>query len=213
MPLPKRRHALYLLFVWAVALLLSLQLGEYVQVAGATTADHLMCGWTVQQRPQTVSVDPDLSAAGLTYDDVLAAMGLWNNLFIEYYGFPIFVPYSGDGQEADVLMTAHGGNRSWVQGVCDPSFQQRGSNHTTIFLGSEDAWRNRQVLPHELGHALGFADHGSPSELDRGHIGFRPCGNYIGVMSYCASPQSWFLDSEVPGFLVDGDLVRDYFNP
>lgn len=169
-----------------------------------------MCGWKVDYRTQTVSIDPDLSAAGVTYDDVLAAIRPWNDLFQRYYGFPIFAPYFGDWTQADILLTAHGSNRSWVNTLCSSGFVQRGNNKAIIFLGPDDAWRNRDMMAHEFGHALGLSDFGGGSDGD-GHIGLRSCGNYIGVMSYCTGVQSWFLDFYLPGFVLDGDLVRSYW--
>lgn len=178
----------------------------------AATSDHLMCGWKAAPRTQTVSIDPNLAAAGVTYDDVVASFGPWNNLFATYHGFAIFAPYGGNWWEADILITASGYDRTWVQGQCSPGFEQRGNNHTIVFLGSQDAWRNKTMLSHEVGHALGFADHGA-GDASTGHIGFKPCGNYIGVMSYCTSPQSWFIASPISGLFVDAELVRDYWLP
>jgi len=178
----------------------------------AGTADHLMCGFKVAPRTQTVSIDPYLASAGVTYDDVVAAMAPWNNLYQRYHGFPIFAPHYGEWQDADILLTAQGSSRTWVHTSCAPGYVQRGNNHSIVFLGAQDAWRNQTMLSHELGHTLGFADHGN-GDASTGHIGYKPCGNYIGVMSYCTSPQSWFLDFNVAGSLVDGQLIRDYWLP
>jgi hypothetical protein len=178
----------------------------------ASTGDHLMCGFRVAPRTQTVSIDPDLAPTGVTYDDVVAAMTPWNDLFLRYHGFAIFAPFTGDWQDADILVTASGSERTWVNTKCNPGYLQRGNNQSIVFLGSQDAWRNKTMLSHELGHALGLADHGA-GDASTGHIGFKPCGNYIGVMSYCTSPQSWFLDFVLAGSFVDGELVRDYWLP
>lgn len=180
----------------------------------SATADHLMCGWRVEPRPQRVSIDPDLSTAGVSYADVLAAFDAWNRLFERYHGFPIFVPHAGDWLDADILISAHGWSRTWVHGLCFSGYVQRGHNHSVVFLGREDAWRNRELLAHELGHALGFADHGTEAGHTDGHIGYKPCGTYVGVMSYCAGPQTWFLDYDAGrGITLDGQLVRDYWQP
>jgi len=181
----------------------------------AWTSDYLMCGWKVEARPQTVSIDPDLSAAGLTYSDVLAAFQPWNALFEKYHGFAVFVPYSGNWWEADILLTAHGWSSTWVYGACSPGYTWRGNNHSIIFVGRDDAWRNRQMLTHELGHALGFADFGTGVAQASGHIGYKPCGAYFGVMSYCTGPQTWFLDYDLSGqgIVLDGQLVREYWQP
>ncbi|MGE0059023.1 MAG: hypothetical protein AB7P33_06795 [Dehalococcoidia bacterium] len=178
----------------------------------AATSDHMMCGFKVSYRTQTVSIDPYLASTGVTYDDVIASFAPWNNLFQKYHGFPIFAPYAGDWQDADILLTAQGYSSTWVNTKCSGSYVQRGNNQSIVFLGANDAWRNKTMLSHELGHTLGFADHGS-GDASTGHIGFKPCGNYIGVMSYCTSPQSWFMDFNLAGSLVDGQLIRDYWQP
>jgi hypothetical protein len=195
-----------------IALALAVVAGSPVGHAGAATSDHMMCNYKADYRTQTVSIDPDLAAAGVTYDDVIAAFAPWNALFTEYHGFPIFEAYYGNWQDADILLTAHGYTSTWVNSVCMPNYAQRGNNKAIVFLGANDAWRNQTMLAHELGHALGFADHGQ-GDASSGYVGFKPCGNYIGVMSYCSSPQAWFLDFNVAGSLVDGQLIRDYWLP
>ena len=77
----------------AALLLVSL---AHVFATPRAAADDLMCGWQVEPRPQTVSIDPDLSAAGLTHADVFVAFDRWNRLFERYHGFPIFVPHHGE---------------------------------------------------------------------------------------------------------------------
>jgi hypothetical protein len=196
----------------AIALTLAVVAGSPVSHADAATSDHLMCNYKADYRTQTVSIDPNLAAAGVTYDDVVASFAPWNNLFQEYHGFAIFAPYYGDWQDADILVTAQGSASTWVNTVCSSGYVQRGNNKAVVFLGANDAWRNKRMLSHELGHALGFADHGA-GDASTGHIGFKPCGNYIGVMSYCTSPQAWFMDASLAGSLVDGQLVRDYYLP
>jgi hypothetical protein len=196
----------------ALALTLAVVAGSPVSHADAATSDHLMCNYKADYRTQTISIDPYLASSGVTYDDVIAAITPWNNLFEEYHGFPIFAPYYGDWQDADILLTAQGYSTTWVNTVCNPGYVQRGNNKAVVFLGAKDAWRNKTMLSHELGHAIGFADHGA-GDASTGHIGFKPCGNYIGVMSYCTSPQAWFMDFNVPGSLVDGQLIRDYYLP
>lgn len=181
----------------------------------AATADYLMCDWKVEARTQSVSIDPQLAGTGISYEDVLAAFDAWNALFERYYGFPIFAPHYGNWWEADVLIAANVYQRTWVHGRCYPGYVQRGNNHSIVFLGAQDAWRNREMLAHELGHALGLADHGPEASRTDGHIGYKGCDTYIGVMSYCTSPQSWFLDYDLApyGFATDGQLVRDYWKP
>ena len=93
-----------------------------------------------------------------------------------------------------------------------PDFEQRGNNHSIVVLGRADFWRNRAMLPHEIGHALGLGDHGAPSQFSAGHVGIQPCSlAYMGAMSYCTSPQAWFLDLEVDGIAFDGQLVEGYW--
>ena len=175
-------------------------------------AHHLMCGVTVEKHTQTVSIDPNLAGTGLTQADVLAAFSKWNNLFVKYHGFPIFTEHRGDWWEADVLLTAHGASRTWVANSCLPGFEQRGNNHSIVFIGTNDSWRNRVVLAHELGHALGLGDHGTAVQFSAGHVGIQPCSlSYIGVMSYCTSPQAWFLDINVHGITFDGRLIKEYW--
>ncbi len=175
-------------------------------------AHHLMCGVAVEKQTQTVSIDPNLAGTGITHADVLTAFGQWNDLFTKYHGFPIFTVHRGNWWEADILLTARGSKRTWVANECISAFEQRGSNHTVVFIGINDSWRNRAILPHELGHALGLGDHGTAAQFSAGHIGIEPCSlSYIGVMSYCTSPQAWFLDIEVDGMGFDGQLIKGYW--
>ena len=193
-------------FVLAVALFTTLLAPQ------PADAHHLMCDWKVEKRTQTVWIDPNLAGSGVTRADVLAAFEPWNRLFDKYHGLPIFVEYRGDPSHADIVVTARGSERTWVRTTCTKGFAQQGATHSTVFLGPRDSWRNRDFLPHELGHALGFADHGSEAQHMEGHVGFQPCNHtYIGVMSYCSSPQTWFLDYEANGITFDGGLVRGYW--
>ncbi|HEX5368420.1 MAG TPA: hypothetical protein VFY10_03300 [Dehalococcoidia bacterium] len=195
----------------AVVLLAGVAASQTAPLASAASND-LMCGITVQQRTQNVAISPDLAAAGVTYADVVAAFQPWNNLFMRYYGFPIFAEYTGYAQDADIVVTAAGAPRTWVETRCIAGFAQQGNVHSIVHLGYEDYWRNLTMLPHELGHTLGFADFGTTADLSSGHYNYRPCdGSYIGVMSYCTSPQAWFLDLGIPGIRLDGDLVRTYW--
>ena len=198
--------------VGAIALGIAAIVGTPAAHTDAATSDHLMCNYKADHRTQTVSIDPYLAAAGVTYDDVIASFESWNALWRQYHGFDIFTPYYGNWQDADILVTANSSSVTWVNTACSAGFVQRGNNKAVVFLGSNDAWRNRTMLSHEMGHTLGFADHGN-GDASSGHVGFKPCGNYIGVMSYCTSPQSWFMDLNLVGTLVDGQLVRDYYLP
>lgn len=170
-----------------------------------------MCNFTVAPRTQSVYIDPSIYRAGVSREQVLAAFDSWNRLFWKYHGFPIFAEHWGPASTADVVIDAHSFSSTWVDGVCNPAYRSLGQSHTTLYLGSMDSWRNAAVLAHELGHALGLADHGTDAQHAAGHIGFKPCSNYYGVMSYCTSAQSWFLDFEQRGLYLDGQLVRDYF--
>ncbi|MPZ49041.1 MAG: hypothetical protein GEU75_07005 [Dehalococcoidia bacterium] len=180
----------------------------------ATAADtgHFMCDWHAEARTQLVSVDPNLIATGVSVDDVFAAFQPWNDLFVKYHGFPIFAAYDGNPQDADILITAEGSPRTWVDTACNPAYARGGNLKAVVNVGAQDAWRNQSMLSHELGHAIGFADHGEADASSPGHIGYKPCANYIGVMSYCTSPQSWFMDRDLPSLYLDGQLVRDYWS-
>lgn len=177
-------------------------------------APPTLCGFHIDKRPQTVAVLPDLSSAGLTKDDVVRGMEKWNTLWQKYWGFPAFVLYDGDPQYADILITGKGWDSTWVQGTCDPKFVQKGNNRTVVYFGSRDSWRNALFAPHELGHALWFTDFGPASQYKDGMIDYQSCDQYIGVMSYCSSPQSWFLDQDLTPLGIDTDdtYVRDYYS-
>src|SRR5699024_2120485 len=112
----------------------------------------------------------------------------------EYYGMPIFAPAAA-GQAADIVITGTGYKQTWVDTRCSSSFKGAGAANAVIYLGPNDSWRNKDMLSHEIGHALGFADHGTDTNASTGHIGYKPCGNYVGVMSYCSSTQNWFMDT------------------
>lgn len=201
---------------WAAPLLATVLVASVVVSAGAPAAEanssDLMCGLTVEARTQDVAISPDLAAAGVTYNDVIAAFQPWNDLFMKYHGFPIFTEHTGNWWDADILVTADGSTRTWVETKCNPGFAPAGNIQSIAHLGSQDVWRNAQMLPHELGHTLGFADFGTMTDLTSAHVGYKPCdGSYIGVMSYCTSYQAWFLDLSIPGIQFDGDLVRTYW--
>jgi len=179
--------------------------------AEALESSYLMCGRTVEYRTQSVYVDPSIAAAGVSRADMLGAFWSWNRLFLKYHGFPIFAEHTGPKSTADIVIDATTYDTTWVDGVCRPGYVSAGWSHTTIYLGAKDSWRNGGMLAHELGHALGLADHGGDAQHAPGHIGYQPCSNYLGVMSYCASWQTWFLDYEIAGLYLDGQLVRDYW--
>lgn len=170
-----------------------------------------MCNWTVQQRTQTVYIDPSISRTGVSKAQVLAAFESWNRLFIKYHGYPIFAEHKGTAATADVVIDAQKFDRTWVDGKCNRNYKSAGQSHTTVYLGAKDKWRNAKMIAHELGHALGLADHGPDAQHAAGHIGYKQCSNYYGVMSYCAGSQTWFMDFEQRGIYLDGQLVRDYW--
>jgi hypothetical protein len=175
-------------------------------------AHHAMCDFRVERRTQTVSVDPNLADAGLLREDVLAAFRPWNDLALKYHGFPLFAEHAGEWWEADILLTAQGSSRTWVATPCNEAFLRRGANIAIVYAGPADAWRNREMLSHELGHALGLADHGEHSQETQGHIALAHCDlSYVGVMSYCTGPQSWFLDQVVPSIVLDSQIIQDYW--
>jgi hypothetical protein len=175
-------------------------------------AHHFMCSFKVEKRTQSVSIDPALVNAGVTREAVIAAFEPWNQLFNRYHGFPIFAEHAGDWWEADIVITSNGDAQTWVQTPCNQSYLEVGANKAIVYLGRGDAWRNQEMLAHELGHALGLADHGDHLQQSSGHIGFAHCDlSYIGVMSYCTGTQSWFRDLSLPGSILDGQLVSGYW--
>lgn len=188
-----------------------LALATYLLPLSAQAAPT-MCGEQPPRRTLMVSIDPDLSAVGLTRFDVLAAMQRWNGLWQKYHGFPAFAEHFGNWQDADILLTAHSGQATtWVATPCLSSFEVRGQNRAVIHLGPVDGWRNAEQIAHELGHTLGLPDWVPPGFSLANYSGPLTCGNYIGVISYCTSPQSWFLDQESPYITTDGQLIRDFY--
>jgi hypothetical protein len=181
-------------------------------VAEAVSSKYLMCNWTVEERTQTVYIDPSIKRAGVSRADVLDAFESWNKLFVKYHGIPIFAEHEGSASTADIVIDAHSFDKTWVDGVCNRAYVSRGLSHTTVYLGTKDKARNADMIAHELGHALGLADHGADAQHAAGHIGYKACSNYYGVMSYCTSRQTWFMDIQTKGLYLDGQLVRDYWN-
>lgn len=178
--------------------------------AEAAHPHYLMCGRTVEYRTQTVYIDPAIYNVGVTHGNVYGAFESWNKLFRKYHGFNIFAETTSRAA-ADVVIDARSFQRTWVDTVCSAKYRSQGRSHTTLYLGGSDSWRNAGYLAHELGHALGLADHGPNAQQMAGHIGYRSCSNYYGVMSYCSGWQTWFLDINQRGIYVDGNLVRDYW--
>ena len=179
----------------AIALTVAVIAGSPVSHADAATSDHMMCNYKAAQRTQTVSIDPYLAACRRYLRRGASPRSRpGTNLFDRVPRLPDLRPLlrrlAGRRHSPHCPGLA---TQTWVNTVCNPGYAQRGNNKAIVFLGANDAWRNKTMLSHELGHALGFADHGA-ADASTGHIGYKPCGNYIGVMSYCTSPQSWFLD-------------------
>ena len=179
--------------------------------ADAASSQYLMCNWTAAPRTQTVYIDFSVARAGVSKEQVLAAFQSWNNLFVKYHGFPIFAEASS-ASKADVVIEGSTSERTWVDTVCNPRYLTSGKSTSTIHLGVKDGWRNATIIAHELGHSLGLSDHGTAAQHVAGHIGFQPCSDYYGVMSYCTSSDMWFMDEVIPGMYLDGQLVRDYWN-
>ncbi len=160
-------------------------------------ADHLMCEEARAERTLRVHIGHDLESAGVTRPRVEAALGTWNAVFVEETGWPAFEVYDGDWWNADVIVISEG-SRTWVESRCvNPYF-------AVVRLGWADSWRNADVLEHELGHALGFADHVYPGQDREGYVNATSCStSYLGVMDYCSGPQTWFQ-------YWDRVMVRDY---
>ena len=154
-------------------------------MAKAVKADHYMCQQYQPSLPLSVSVDPNLEGSGVTSADVMAAFARWN----EAAGFDVFTVHRGPWRDADVLLTNNGYSTTWVNTACNPNFNQRGSNRAVVFLGNSEAKTNLYWLTHELGHALGLADH-TNNPIPQ-HINPGSCASYQGVMSYCTSEQNW----------------------
>src|SRR5262245_2408295 len=95
----------------------------------AEAAVPSMCGRALAPRQYTVFIDTgDPAVTGMSYSDALAGMERWNFLFREYYGSDIFVPFSGNWFDADVLVTP-GTGETWVNSNCgNPGYIQRGNN-------------------------------------------------------------------------------------
>ena len=198
--------------VAAAALFGVASFATHTPLAEALSSKYLMCNWTVEERTQTVYIDSSISRAGVTKAQVLAAFESWNELFVKYHGIPVFAEHTGSAATADIVIDAKSFDKTWVDGACNRAYVSRGQSHSTVYLGIKDKRRNAALIAHELGHALGLADHGADAQHAAGHIGFKSCSNYYGVMSYCTSRQSWFMDIETKGLYLDGQLVRDYWN-
>jgi hypothetical protein len=162
----------------------------------SAVADHYMCGNYQPAVPLTVSVDPNLEGSGVTSADVVAAFDRWN----EAAGRDIFIVHRGRWRDADVLLTNNGFRTTWVNTPCSNlNFNQRGNNRAVIFMGNDNAKTNLYWLTHELGHALGLADHTFGHVIVPAHINPAVCAPwghplysaYRGVMSYCTSAQNW----------------------
>jgi hypothetical protein len=155
----------------------------------AVSADHYMCSNYKPSLPVSISVDPNLQGSGITSLDVVAAINKWNSVT----GRVVFTVHRGSWITADALLTNNGSKWTWVNSICNSGFNLRGNNQAVIYIGNGDAWRNAIWLEHELGHALGLADH-TNNPIPQ-HINPGPCGSlssgYNGVMSYCTSQQNW----------------------
>lgn len=127
--------------------------------------------------------------------DVISGMHPWNELANKE-----LFRLTQEKANAQVMVVDSSG-RTWVDVGC-------GNRISTIYVGQQDAYRNQQWLSHELGHTLGLPDYCDGCNEAQGYRDPQPCGKYIGVMSYCTSPQSWFLNFHIDGYVTDYDLVR-----
>jgi hypothetical protein len=141
------------------------------QIAARAAGNGLACDGPVSL-PRTVSVASDVDRR-----IVLDAMAQWN----DFYG-NVFIEVASSSF-ADVKIVSD--RSTWVEMPC-------GRKETIVHAGRDvdlSYW-----LTHELGHALGLADHIRSSDDASRYInpGFCPGDGYEGVMSYCTSSDRWF---------------------
>jgi hypothetical protein len=125
---------------------------------------------------RTLSVYVDPSAYGY---DVAGPVDGWNWGSGAVSGQPIFRWWSGAGTP-DVVVVAQAGP-TWVWKTCSTCMAVvvLGWNYPTSF--------NQLWLGHELGHAIGFADHILPNTNPEGYINPGGQNGYVGIMNYASN--------------------------
>lgn len=195
-----------LLFWVIVGLLLAKTAGAAPYMGTACKLQH--------GKTYTVSIDPDMTRAGVSHEEVRQALGQWNYAFHDAHGYWILTEHFGEWQDADFLITDDGWTTTWVQTRCSPGYVQRGNNVAIAFIGRDDAAINRDWIAHEFGHLLGFSDWLRPSQQREGHIQPGTCGAYgvgpASIMSYCWS-SSELICLGIAGIEDDCTMIRDYW--
>lgn len=165
-------------------------------------------------RTYTVSIDPDTTQAGVSFEDIRQALGEWNYMFYDAHGYWILTEHFGNWYEADFLITDDGWRTTWVLTKCAPGYVQRGNNIAIAFIGRDQASINKRWLVHEFGHLLGFSDWVLPQNIREGHINPGVCGGLgvgpASVMSYCWSTQT-HICLGMAGIADDCTMIRDYW--
>lgn len=187
-PTPSGLRRLHRFIVLSFLMLLALPLAMPIAPAGASHGFGQDAGWDkAQAQPRTsvrVWAQPSLGI------DLGAVIRPWNRLA----GWNLF-RVVGVAKRADVLFRPS--NSTWVR--CGPSYTEA---YQRCVIWS--ATSSKKILRHELGHALGFADHVQAAVYARGgHVNPKVCDDpadssysrYSGVMSYCSwnsVHQAWF---------------------
>lgn len=145
-------------------------------------ADHLMYPNSAAKRTLSVYVDP--SAYGY---DIGSRVDAWNWVSGSVSGQPVFAWWNGQGSP-DVVITVSTG-RTWVWKAC-------GSCYSVVVLGTANTFQhNENWLLHELGHAIGFADHIQPGTNPEGYINPGGQNGYVGLMNYVYD-ENWFYQHD-----------------
>ena len=135
-------------------------------------ADHLMCGQS-PARTLTVYIEP-----GVDYPVVLAALDKWNEASGYVSGRPVFALWNGSGNPDVRVQHLH---YTWVWYGCH--------GNSIVHWDNNPRW-----ITHELGHALGFADHVHSSTSLTGYINPGTQNGYDGIMNYASDVETISYD-------------------